>query len=475
MARDITERTAGALDAARVSFWLYTDDRLAIECVDMFDAGNRRHSSGEVLRSAACPTYFAALERRGLNAIHDTASDPRTREIFPGELQTSGVITLLHATVAPASGSGGVLRVELSGSPRHWTADEASFALAAAGRLALAVDAAERNRLYTDLRHALAQLEQMLEHNPAVLFRLLVEDDRLVPLAIGGNLPSMLGYSAAEAKEPDWWRDGVHPEDREAALAGMTSLLAGDETPRHYRFRHKGGSYRWIEDNERVIRDESGRPVETSGLWLDVTERREREDAYNKVSQELLELSRVVGMAEVATNVVHNVGNVLNSVNVASSLLADRLRGAKAASLAKVANLLQEHEANPPAYLAEDAMRRRIPDFVNRLAAAMVAEHADAVSELRSRQNNVDHIKEIVFVQQSLARLKGTTGPVAIGELVEQGLRMAGSDHRVHVARELEPVPQEVTDKHLVLQKKKIRIHLLRNAKDACLGSTRRE
>ena len=87
------------------------------------------------------------------------------------------------------------------------------------------------------------------------------------------------------------------------------------------------------------------------------------EEAENRlhVQKALMDASRQAGMAEVATNVLHNVGNVLNSVNVSASLAADRIKGSKGARLADAAALLEQHKADLPGFFARDprgAVRR---------------------------------------------------------------------------------------------------------------------
>ncbi len=469
--QQVIQLTAEALGVARASFWSYSEDRAAIHCVDLFELETRRHSHGLELRAEDYPAYFEALDRREVIPAHDATTDPRTAEFRASYLVPHGIASMLDVPVSPAAGQGGVLCLEHTGPVRHWTGDEEAFAVAAAARLALMLEAAERQRVASELSRTLAQLEQMLAHSPAVIFHLEVRDTGLVPLAVSDNITSLLGYTPAEATAPGWWLEHVHPADREAAIAGMERLLEGDEAARQYRFRHKDGSYRWIEDNERVLRDGAGRPVETVGMWLDITERRRSEEDLHRLNRELIEVSRQAGMAEIATSVLHNVGNVLNSVNVASSLLADRLRDSKSASLGRVAGLLREHERNLATFLGEDPVGRKLPDFLGRVAEALAAEQAAALTELRGIQKNIDHIKDIVFMQQNFARVRGTTESVELVELVEQSLRLSETSldrHGVQVEREYAAVPLLALDKHRLLQ---ILVNLIRNAKDACLAS----
>lgn len=189
--------------------------------------------------------------------------------------------------------------------------------------------------------------------------------------------------------------------------------------------------------------------------------------------KQLLEASRLGGMAEIATNVLHNVGNVLNSVNVSAGLVADSMKKSKAASLAKVVTLLREHEQDLGAFFTNDPRGRQLPDYLSQLAEHFRADQQATVKELDSLRANIEHIKEIVAMQQSYARVSGVKEIINLHELVEDSLRMnegALSRHRVEVIREFNPVPPMNVEKHKILQ---ILVNLIRNAKYACDESGR--
>ncbi len=176
---------------------------------------------------------------------------------------------------------------------------------------------------------------------------------------------------------------------------------------------------------------------------------------------------RQASMAEVATGALHNVGNVLNSVSVAASLVDDRLRQSRVNNLGKALALLHEHRGDLASFLAEDPKGKMLPSYLETLAEHLVAEHADLLREMETLNKNVDHIKEIVAVQQSYARQCGVTETLDAAELVQDAIRMnlgAFERHGITIVREFAPVPPVTVDKHKVLQ---ILINLMRNAKYA--------
>jgi signal transduction histidine kinase len=219
---------------------------------------------------------------------------------------------------------------------------------------------------------------------------------------------------------------------------------------------------------------QAGQPLGALAVVEDITERRVAEEKLERVHKQLLVASRQAGMAEVATNVLHNVGNVLNSVNVSASIVSERIRKSKCAGLTRVGALLKEHAADLPAFLS-GPQGRHLPAYVQELAAGLIAERDAASAELEVLRGNVEHIKEIVAMQQSYARRGGITDMVDICTLVEDSLRMnegAFSRHGVTLTRDFQAVPTLTLDKHKVLQ---ILVNVIRNAKYACDESSNAE
>ena len=208
-------------------------------------------------------------------------------------------------------------------------------------------------------------------------------------------------------------------------------------------------------------------------LRQDIEERSRLQAEIDKIHKELLEQSRAAGMAEVATNVLHNVGNVLNSINVSATLVADRVRRSKTPQIGKICDLFDQHRSDLGVYLSQDAKGRMIPAYLANLAASLAVEQEAIVAELESLRKNIDHVKDIVAMQQSYAKTSGVLETVSVPELVEDALRMnAGSlaRHQIEIARDYEARPVITVDKNKVLQ---ILVNLIRNAKYACDESGR--
>ncbi len=227
------------------------------------------------------------------------------------------------------------------------------------------------------------------------------------------------------------------------------------------------GSITWALTSKMPLRDESGAIVGTFGISQDVTEQKRIEGELETTHKQLLDASRIAGMAEVATGVLHNVGNVLNSVNVSTTQIGDTLRQSKLTSIGKVAALVREHVGDLGAFFRDDPRGQRLPDYLDSLTGHLAAEHDRLMQEVESLRRNVEHIKDIVSMQQSYAMVSGLVEAHAPADLAEDALRMNGAAllrHDVQVVRDYQTVPRALCEKPRVLQ---ILINLIRNAKYA--------
>jgi signal transduction histidine kinase len=186
-----------------------------------------------------------------------------------------------------------------------------------------------------------------------------------------------------------------------------------------------------------------------------------------RAQQSLMLASRRAGMAEVATGVLHNVGNVLNSVNVSTTLLRDQVRTSETHSLLKAAELLKQRNGDLAAFLTSDFRGKLMPEFVIQIAGQLQKEQEKISHELERLAKNVGHIKDIVAMQQNYARVAGVAEEATLASLVEDALQInsAALAHQgIAVIRRFEEVPPLMVDKQKALQ---ILINLILNAKYA--------
>jgi PAS domain S-box-containing protein len=234
----------------------------------------------------------------------------------------------------------------------------------------------------------------------------------------------------------------------------------------------KDGREFWALTSKMALRNQAGEIVGTFGISKDITAIKKAEAELERIHNELVQASRRAGMAEVATSILHNVGNVLNSINVAVNVVEERIRKSRVTDVCRVAQLLREHAEELADFLTNNPKGRMVPEFLSQLAEKLNSEQAAVLDELGSLRSNVEHVKEIIATQQSYARVADVNENIELASLLEDALRMnagALARHDVKVVREYTVLPPICTDKHKVLQ---ILVNLVSNAKYACDDST---
>jgi signal transduction histidine kinase len=279
---------------------------------------------------------------------------------------------------------------------------------------------------------------------------------------------TLLGYMpSAWVEQPDFWASKLHPQDAKALQIGRD--LAAKGLPYSFEYRLQAADDRtvWIRESGMVVK-EKGRPVAVRGIMQDITRLKRDAEELDKLNRQLIDTSRQAGMADVATGVLHNVGNVLNSVSVSATLVRERLRRSKVVNLQRATSLLRNKNGQLGDYLTNDPKGKLLPEYFGTVADQLSAEQGELITEVDSMGQNIEHIKEIVAMQQNYARVSGAYEYLSVPELVEDAVRMnlaAFERHHIHVIRDFaENLPKVCVDRHKFLQ---ILINLLRNAKHA--------
>jgi signal transduction histidine kinase len=195
--------------------------------------------------------------------------------------------------------------------------------------------------------------------------------------------------------------------------------------------------------------------------------RKQAELELENVHQRLMDAARHAGMAEIATGVLHNVGNVLNSINVSATLVADRMRHSKVVDLVRAVKLIEAHSTDLGTYLTKDAKGKQLPPFLGLLATHLSEERADIASELEQLTTKVNHVKAIVSTQQTYAGVSGIIEAVDLSGTLDDALRLnllSFERHKIKVVKDFQEFPKVRIDKQKVLQ---ILVNLIKNAKEA--------
>jgi PAS domain S-box-containing protein len=275
---------------------------------------------------------------------------------------------------------------------------------------------------------------------------------------------ALLGYAPSVwIGDPLFRAKIIHEEDRQTTLIALEAALEKRQ-PYSLEYRMSAADCRtvWIRESGVVT---SGQTPTIRGIFQDITEHKTAASELQKLNRQLMDASRLAGMAEVATGVLHNVGNVLNSANVSATLLKEELSRSETETLAKVSALLNEQNGNLASFLTDNPKGKLIPQVLTQVSRRLSRERELFAAELDQLSRNIEHIKDIVAMQQSYARVAGVLERLPVVDLVEDALRInAPSLARagVEVIREFEDTPTIIVDTHKAIQ---ILINLIRNAK----------
>ena len=250
--------------------------------------------------------------------------------------------------------------------------------------------------------------------------------------------------------------------DDQAVLAGAPVL------DREEFFIDEQGGKRWLLTSKLPLRDENQAVVGLVGISRDITALKEAEQKLEAAQRKLINASHQAGMAEVAIAVLHNVGNVLTSVNTSGGVIRQQLRLSKVPNVSRVAKLLLDHTQDLGRFIGEDEHGRQVPEYLKELGEHLEREQQLIRAELEGLIRNLEHINQIVASQQSYASTAGVLETLDLASLLEDALRIHGGayeEHHIQLVREYKPLPPISVDSHKVLQ---ILVNLLGNARHAC-------
>jgi PAS domain S-box-containing protein len=325
-----------------------------------------------------------------------------------------------------------------------------------------------------ELRQSQALYHSLVEHLPVHVDR---KDETGRFVFVNSHFCQFQGMTAQQILGKTIFEITSDPDLAERCAREDRQIVeSGKPIEREEEHHDATGNLRYLQVVKSPVYTSDGKVVGTQGMSFEITERKQAEAKLREAHRELVMASRQAGMAEVATSVLHNVGNVLNSVNITTEMISQKLKESKAANVARVVALMRDHAADLGEFMARDPKGRQIPEYLERLANYLVQEQIAFANDIESLKNNIDHIKNIVAMQQSYAKVSGITEIVNVADLVEDALRIDVSElerHGVQIVRDYDPhIPGINVDKHKVLQ---ILVNLIRNARHAFVESENAE
>jgi len=199
----------------------------------------------------------------------------------------------------------------------------------------------------------------------------------------------------------------------------------------------------------------------------DVTQRRLSEEHLRELNKRLIDASHRAGMAEIASGVLHNVGNVLNSVNVAAELIAEKFRTMNPSGFGQLVRVMKENENDLASYFLDNTSAKQIPNYLQLLHESMVTDRNELVTEILQLIKHISHMKAIVSMQQTYARAGGLIDEVNVQDIIDEAIKINEASFRRHAIDlrvSCEDMPIIRIDRHRVLQ---ILVNLISNARQA--------
>jgi len=233
----------------------------------------------------------------------------------------------------------------------------------------------------------------------------------------------------------------------------VTRLKHNNDIVKEGKYKHKDGSAFFVETSLKLVTQAKQDYV--IAIARDITERKRAEAKLKTAQEKLLETAREVGMAEVATGVLHNVGNVLNSVSVTADSIQKRVRNSKISYISDVVALLNEHTGELGTFMTTEERGKKIPAFLANLSQELIDEQGRCLELLEALAKHVQEVGAIIQLQQSHGKAMGLIEPTSIAELVENSLQInaeALKRDNVQVKLNIATLPTLLLDRHKVLQ-----------------------
>ncbi|MDY7228309.1 AAA family ATPase [Hyalangium rubrum] len=346
---------------------------------------------------------------------------------------------------------------------------------------------AEQNRALESSRGAIEsaqrQIQDIIDNSPAVIFVKDLEGRYLLinspfEKRSGLSREDLLGKRDADVFPAEHARR-LQENDRRVAESGTTLEFEEDV--------QQGDEVRTFLALKFPMRTENQRVYAICGISTDITDRKRAEIALQQANEELerrvnerteqlhvaqlqlVDRARHAGMFEIASSILHNLGNALNSISVSSTWLREHVQALPIASLGRLATLLSRPSAELAKFLTEDERGVHAPRFLNELHRKFQAEGELLLKETDNLSELVEHVHGVIGTQQQYARTRITLRErLCLHELVEDALRLCaiGGHFDNIIQREYGDEQPELYERHVIVQ---ILVNLITNAKNAVL------
>jgi len=258
-------------------------------------------------------------------------------------------------------------------------------------------------------------------------------------------------------EEGEWGQACRMQQDRkEAMIIGIISIPKMD-----------GGQGRIVEDVVGCRIGEALAPAILKWAFQRAQERKQFLAEQERLRSQLGEAAYKIEMADVASTVLHNVGNVLTSVTVAANMVESVVDQSSVILVNRMAELIKAHDQDLGTYLTEDPKGKRIPPSLEKLGTHLIEEQRTILKEMKGLVRNIRHMKQIIASHQAMAKSAGQAEQISLANVLSHAMELSfqpGDEKWITIRPNYQQVPTVLVDQHQLLQ---ILVNLLRNAKQA--------
>jgi len=248
----------------------------------------------------------------------------------------------------------------------------------------------------------------------------------------------------------------MQQDGKEAVIIGIINI---PET--------EGGQGRIAEDAVGCRVDETLAPSVLKWAFQQAKERKQFLAGQEQLRSQLGEAAYKIEMADVASTVLHNVGNVLTSVIVAANMVESVVDQSSVILVNRMAELIKAHDQDLGTYLTEDPKGKRIPPSLEKLGTHLIEEQKVILKEMKGLVWNIRHMKQIIASHQTMAKSAGQAEQISLAAVLSHAMGLSfqpGDEKWITMRLDYQQVPTVLVDQHQLLQ---ILVNLLRNAKQA--------
>lgn len=234
-----------------------------------------------------------------------------------------------------------------------------------------------------------------------------------------------------------------------------------------------GNAFRWHRIIAKPVFDKStSKATRINFVSTDVTLRKIAEEELQRLNAQLIVSARRAGMADVATSVLHNVGNILNSANVSLGLLTENINDPSFNKLLSIKELLSDHLDNIGDYLTKDSKGKIIPNYLIALATKVDELNQNLKVEVTHLTDQLQHIKDITAMQKDISGVSDMNERIFVYQLIDTAIMMcdpAIESKSIKVVKDYKDNIYINSDRAKILQ---ILVNLIQNAKESLLSLT---